>query len=156
MSIGKSPDDRIAELGLRFPPLMKPAGTFVHVVTAPPFIFAGGHFPVTPEGRVVQGKLGADLSVEEGYAAAQLAALSMLGNLREALGRLDRIACVLKLNGVINATPDFAQHTHVINGASDVLVSVFGDEGQHARLAVGVSSLPFNLALEIEATLLLR
>jgi enamine deaminase RidA (YjgF/YER057c/UK114 family) len=150
-----TPERRVAELDLIFPRPMKPAGTFVHTVLAPPWLFAGGHFPVTPQGTIVQGKLGADLTAEEGYAAARLAALSLLGSLREALGTLDRVVRIVKLYGVVNAVPDFMQHTQVINGASDLLVEVFGEKGQHVRLAVGVSSLPVNLALEIEATCLI-
>lgn len=128
----------------------------MHTVQTPPWLFAGGHFPLTQDGNIVCGKLGGSLSVEEGYAAARLAALSLIRSLSEELGDLSRIARIVKLYGVVNATPDFIQHTQVINGASDLLVSVFGDAGQHVRLAVGVSSLPVDLALEIEVTCLLK
>jgi enamine deaminase RidA (YjgF/YER057c/UK114 family) len=147
---------RIKELSLTLRTPMSPAGTFVHVVRADPWVFAGGHFPITADGQVIRGKLGATLSTEEGYAAARLAAIAMLSSLRAELGTLDHIDRIVKLFGVVNATPEFIQHTQVINGASDLLVEVFGDAARHVRLAVGVSSLPFDLALEIEATCLLR
>jgi len=100
--------------------------------------------------EVVLGKLGADLTIDDGRAAARLAAISALNTLRHELGTLDAVRRIVSLRGVVNATPDFTAHTQVIDGASDVFVEVFGDAGHHARLAVGVSSLPANLALEIE------
>lgn len=102
------------------------------------------------DGSVVQGKLGAELGVDAGYDAARLAGLCALATMRQEPGGLDAVRRIVKLYGVVNATPDFVAHTKVINGASDLFVEVFGYAGQHARLAVGVSSLPFNIALEIE------
>lgn len=145
-----SPEARLADLNIELPAVHPPAGTFVHAVRAGPLLFVGGHLPWRADGTPVQGKLGAELDVEAGHEAARLAALSALATIRAELGSLDKVQRVARLNGVVNSTPDFMQHTQVINGASDLFVAVFGDRGQHARLAVGVSSLPFNLALEIE------
>ena len=101
----------------------------------------------------MHGKLGADLDVEAGRRAARFAAISALATIRSALGTLDAVKQIVSVRGVVNATPDFMSHTQVIDGASAVFVDVFGDAGRHARLAVGVSSLPANLALEIELTI---
>jgi len=100
----------------------------------------------------VLGKLGADLDVEDGRRAARFAAISALATIRSTLGSLDAVSHVVSVRGVVNATPDFTMHTQVIDGASEIFVAVFGEAGRHARLAVGVSSLPANLALEIELT----
>ena len=106
-----------------------------------------------PDNTAIQGRLGAELDVAAGYEAARVCALRALATVREELGTLDGVKRIVKLYGVVNATSDFMQHTQVMNGASDLLVELFGDAGKHARLAVGVSSLPFNIALEIELTI---
>ena len=144
-------EQRLSDLGLS--PLadpFPPAGTYVNAVRTGDLLVLGGHIPWDPPDRVVLGKLGAELGVDEGRAAARLAALSALASIRHELGTLDAVRQVVSLRGVVNSTPDFAAHTQVIDGASDLLVDVFGDAGRHARLAVGVNSLPVNLALEIE------
>ncbi len=145
-----SPEARLAELGIELPVVRPPAGTFVHAVRTSSLLFVGGHLPWRADGSLVQGKLGAELDVDAGYEAARLAAIPALATIRAELGSLDQVQRIVKVNGVVNSTPDFMQHTQVINGASDLFVAVFGDRGSHARLAVGVASLPFNLALEIE------
>lgn len=143
-------ETRLAELGLELPVVRPPAGRFVHAVRSGALLFLGGHLPWRADGTLVQGKLGAELDADAGYEAARLAALSALATMRDQPGGLEAIRRLLKVYGVVNATPEFMLHTQVINGASDVFVQVFGEAGQHVRLAVGVSSLPFNLALEIE------
>ena len=142
-------DARVEELGLELPPPFPPAGTYVNAVRTGNLLVLAGHIPIGGE-QIVLGKLGDDLDVDAGRAAARLAALSALATLRAELGSLDHVTQIVSLRGVVNATPDFTGHTHVIDAASDVFVDVFGDRGRHARLAVGVSSLPANLALEIE------
>jgi enamine deaminase RidA (YjgF/YER057c/UK114 family) len=122
----------------------------VNAVRTGNLLVLGGHVPVTPAGKIVQGKLGAELDVEAGQRAARLAALSALSTMQVELGSLDRVVRMVSLRGLVNSTPDFHGHTQVIDGASDLLVEIFGDQGQHARLAVGVSSLPADLPLEIE------
>jgi enamine deaminase RidA (YjgF/YER057c/UK114 family) len=145
-----SPEDAIRELGIELPPVLPPAGSFVPAVRTGNLLFLTGQPPVRADGSVVQGRLGQELDADAGYQAARAAALEALATLRTELGSLNRVARIVKVNGVVNATPDFLEHTRVINGASDLFVQVFGESGQHARLAVGYSSLPWNICLEIE------
>jgi enamine deaminase RidA (YjgF/YER057c/UK114 family) len=145
-----SAEAKVEELGFQLPAPFPPAGTYVNAVRTGGLLVLAGHIPIGADQQVVLGKLGDDLDVEAGRAAARLAALSALATLRSELGSLDRVAQIVSLRGVVNATPDFTGHTQVIDGASDVFVELFGERGRHARLAVGVSSLPANLALEIE------
>jgi enamine deaminase RidA (YjgF/YER057c/UK114 family) len=118
-------------------------------------LYTAGHVPFDGT-KLITGKLGGELTVEQGYDAARIAALSMLATLRHELGDLARVRRVISLTGTVNATPEFTQHTQVIDGASDLLVEVFGDAGKHARLAVGVSSLPADMALEVQAIIALH
>jgi enamine deaminase RidA (YjgF/YER057c/UK114 family) len=141
---------RLDELGIELPPVPPPAGTFVHAVRTGNLLFLTGHPPIRADGSVILGRLGQDLDAEAGYEAARVAALGMLATLRRELGSLDKVRRIVKVNGVVNATPAFLQHTHVINGASDLLVQIFGPAGEHARLAVGYASLPWNICLEVE------
>jgi enamine deaminase RidA (YjgF/YER057c/UK114 family) len=133
-----------------------PVGSYVNHVRAGDLLVLGGQVPWAPPDRLVQGRLGEDLDVEQGREAARLAAVNALGSISEALGGLAEVQRIVSLRGVVNATPAFTEHTQVIDGASDVFVAVFGDAGRHARLAYGVSSLPANLALEIELTVQTR
>ena len=145
-----TPTHRLAALGLTLPPSPPSAGTYVHAVRSGGLVFSAGHVPFRADGSVVMGKLGRDLDEAAGYDAARLAGLGVLATLAQELGSLDRVRRMVRVFGVVNATPDFVAHTPVVNGASDLFVEVFGDAGRHARLAVGVSSLPFDIALEIE------
>jgi enamine deaminase RidA (YjgF/YER057c/UK114 family) len=145
-----SPEARLRGLAIDLPPVPQPAGTFVHAVRTGNLVFLTGHPPIRADGSVIFGRLGQDLDAAAGYQAARVAALGMLATLRQELGSLDKVRRIVKVNGVVNATPDFVEHTKVINGESDLLVQVFGDAGQHARLAVGYSSLPWNICLEVE------
>jgi len=145
-----SAEARVAELGLEVPAPFKPAGQYLNAVRSGNLLFLAGHVPYRGDGSIVRGRLGADLDVKPGYEAGRLAALGALATLREALGSLDKVARIVRVYGVVNSTPDFMLHTRVIDGASDLLVEVFGEAGRHARLAVGVSSLPAGLALEID------
>jgi enamine deaminase RidA (YjgF/YER057c/UK114 family) len=141
---------KLTELGLDLPTQFPPAGSYVNAVRTGNLCVLGGHIPIGVDGQVVCGKLGAELDVDAGRAAARLAVLSALATLRAELGSLDQVRRIVSLRGVVNAHPEFTGHTQVIDGASDVLLELFGDAGRHARLAVGISSLPANLALEIE------
>ena len=139
------------ELGLEVPAEpFKPAGQYVNGARSGNLLFVGGQVPARPDGSIVRGKLGDDMDVTAGYEAARLSALNGLATLRAELGSLDKVARILRVYGVVNSTPDFMLHTRVIDGASDLLVEVFGDAGRHTRLAVGVSSLPAGMALEFE------
>ena len=152
-------ESRLAEMGLALPPPVKvPAGLKL------PFSFVGlhngiayvsGHGPQGADGSVAGpfGKVGGEISVEQGYDLARAVALSMLGSLQRELGDLDRVSAWLRLFGMVNCAPDFAQQPAVINGCSDLILQLYGAEaGAHARSAVGMASLPFNMAVEIEAT----
>lgn len=148
-----SPEARLVELGIDLPATFPPAGQYVNAVRTGDLLVLGGHIPFSPPETLVLGKLGADLDIAAGRQAARFAAINALATIRAMLGTLDAIKQVVLVRGVVNAAPDFIGHTQVIDGASDVFVEVFGASGRHARLAVGVSSLPANLALEIEVTL---
>ena len=148
-----SPEARLREMGIDLPAPFPPAGEYVNAVRSGDLLLLGGHIPFSPPETLVLGKLGADLDVPAGRQAARFAAISALATIRSVLGTLDAVKQILSVRGVVNAAPDFTGHTQVIDGASEVFVGVFGDAGRHARLAVGVSSLPANLALEIELTL---
>lgn len=143
-------DARITQLGLELPAPFPPAGAYVNAVRTGDLLVLGGHIPIGADGQIVQGRLGESLDVDAGRRAARLAALSALATLRAELGTLDRVRRIVSLRGVVNATPQFTGHTQVIDGASEVFVELFEARGHHARLAVGVSSLPAGLALEIE------
>ena len=143
-------DERVAELALQVPEPFPPAGSYINAVRTGNLLVLGGHVPIDTEGRIVVGKLGADLDLTAGRHAARLAALSAVSTLRETLGAGEQVRRIVSLRGVVNATPEFVGHTQVIDAASEVFIALFGAAGQHARLAVGVASLPANLALEIE------
>jgi enamine deaminase RidA (YjgF/YER057c/UK114 family) len=145
-----SAEAKIRELGLNLQAAGAPAGNYVPAVLAGNLVYVSGQLPVREDGTRVLGKLGDDLSVEEGYGAARLSAIAMIARLRDALGSLDRVRRIVKVTGYVNATPDFTQHPQVINGASDLLAEVFGEAGKHARAAIGVNSLPAGCPVEVE------
>lgn len=146
-------EDRLRELGIELPPPPRPAANYVGAVQAGRLLFISGHVP-TKDGAVTYvGKVGKDLSLEEGYEAARLAALNCLASAKTVIGDLDRITRVVKILGMVNCTEDFGEHPKVLNGASDLLVQLFADAGRHARSAVGMQSLPFGVAVEIEMIL---
>ena len=143
---------RLSELGIELPPPGPPAGNYVpHVVTGN-LVYISGQVPL--ENGQVQfiGKLGQDFGIEEGQQAARLCMLNVLARVSAAVdGDLDRVTRCVKIGGFVNAAPDFGDHPKVINGASDLTAEVFGDIGAHARFAVGVGSLPFGCAVEVDA-----
>jgi enamine deaminase RidA (YjgF/YER057c/UK114 family) len=140
---------KLRELGLELPAPATPVGSYVPAVRTGNLVFLSGHGPVG-KNRLVTGKLGSDLSVEEGYEAARLVALGLLGSLKGLIGDLDKVRRIVKLLGMVNSDTTFREHPRVIDGASDLLVAVLGDRGRHARSAVGMSALPFDIAVEIE------
>ena len=147
-----SAEGRLAELGIELPDPFPPAGEYINAVRTGELLILGGHIPFSPPQTVVFGKLGDDLDGAAGREAARFAAITALATIRSELGTLDAVKQIVLVRGVVNAAADFIGHTQVIDGASEVFVNVFGDAGRHARLAVGVSSLPANIALEIEVT----
>jgi len=140
---------RLDEMGLELPPPAAPVGNYVPAVRSGNLVFLSGHGPVGKE-RLVTGKLGKDLTVEEGYEAARLVAVGLLGSLKGLIGDLDKVRRIVKVLGMVNGDPSFMEQPRVIDGASDLLVQVFGEQGKHARSAVGMNALPFNIAVEIE------
>ncbi len=145
-------EDRIQELGYTLPEEATPGGNYVPTVSVPSagLVYTAGHVARRPDGTLIAGKLGADVSIEDGYEAARRTALGLLGTLKQDLGELDRITRVVKLLCMVNCTPDFGQQPDVANGCSDLLVEIFGDKGRHARSAVGMAALPGNVCIEIE------
>jgi enamine deaminase RidA (YjgF/YER057c/UK114 family) len=143
---------RLRELGIALPAAAAPVANYVPWVVTGSLVFISGQGPMGPSGAEFKGKLGRDLDVEEGKKAARLTALNVVAQLREAVGGdLDRVKRVVKLLGFVNSTPEFNQQPAVINGASDVIVDIFGEAGRHARSAVSAPSLPIDIAVEIEA-----
>ncbi|WP_072390476.1 RidA family protein [Hyphomicrobium sp. CS1GBMeth3] len=142
---------RLAELGITLPEAPNPVANYVPHAIAGNLLFISGQISKGANGKIVTGALGQDVEVEIGQAAARLCALNILAQAKAALGSLDRIAQVVRLTGFVNATPAFTDHPKVVNGASDLFVEVLGDKGRHTRAAVGVSSLPLNSAVEVDA-----
>ena len=146
----QDPEQKLQELGITLNEPSAPVANYVNAVRTGNLIFLAGKGPRTPDGKLITGKLGQDLSVEEGYAAARAVAILQLAVLKSELGDLKKIKRVVKVLGMVNATPDFTDHPEVINGFSDLMVEVLGEKGKHARAAVGMGSLPRNIAVEIE------
>ena len=141
--------ERLGELGLELPPPFS-AGSYVSAVSAGGLVFVSGSGPQLPGGGFVTGKVGADVDVDQAKEAARLCALASLTALQSEIGDLEGVARVVKLLGFVNSAPGFNQQPAVIDGASELLISLFGDRGRHARSAVGVAELPFNIAVEVE------
>jgi len=147
---------RLAEMGLELPEAPAPAANYVPFVISGDLVFVSGQIPKIGD-RLITGKLGADMSVEEAREAAKICALNLLAQVRAACGGdLDRLERVVKLGGFVNCTPDFTEHPQVVNGASDFLGELLGERGAHARAAVGCVSLPLGVAVEIEGVFRIR
>ena len=140
----------LAEKGITLPDAPAPAANYGPFVRTGNLIFVSGQISAGEKGRI-KGRLGDGLSVEDGAAAARRCGLALIAQLKSAIGDLDRVSRVVKLTGFVNSTPDFGDQPKVINGCSDLMVEVFGDAGRHARAAVSAPSLPFGVAVEIEA-----
>jgi enamine deaminase RidA (YjgF/YER057c/UK114 family) len=144
-------DARFAELNLALPPAPKPVGVYKPIVVVGDLAYLSGHGPLRPDKTLITGKVGADLSIEEGTLAARQVGLALLATLKAQLGTLTRVRRIIKVLGMVNAVPDFREHPTVINGASELFAAVWGpDDGVGARSAVGMASLPANMAVEIE------
>lgn len=146
-------ETRLKSLGVTLPEPVAPVANYVPAIESRGMLYISGQIPVGPAGIQFVGRLGAGLGIEDGRAAARLCAINILAQARAALGDLDRVGRIVKLTGFVNAAPDFNDHPKVVNGASDFMVEVFGDKGRHARSAVGVSGLPFGVAVEVEAVI---
>ena len=146
-----SAEQKTRELNLELPPAPSPGGVYKPIVIAGNMAYISGHGPVLPDGTMMTGRVGGDLDLEGGRAAARQVGLAILATFRVQLGSLDRVKRVIKSLGMVNCTPDFGEHPQVINGYSELMGEVFGEEGIGARSAVGMGSLPGNIAVEVEA-----
>ena len=144
------PEARLKALGIVLPAASAPVANYVNAVRTGNLLFLAGKGPTGPDGKDVVGKLGRDLTVEQGYQAARYVAINQLAVLKAELGSLKRVKRIVKVLGMVNSDPSFGQQPEVINGCSDLLVSVFGDKGRHARSSVGMAALPHDIAVEIE------
>jgi enamine deaminase RidA (YjgF/YER057c/UK114 family) len=150
-----TPEEKLKTLGIELPKAQIPAWNYIPYRFAGNLLYISGQGPKL-NGSVHTGRLGRDATIEQGYDHARLAGLNLLSVAKEAIGELSRIDSVIKILGMVNAEPDFADHPKVINGCSDLLVEVLGDAGRHARSAVGMGSLPNRMTVEIEAILMIR
>jgi enamine deaminase RidA (YjgF/YER057c/UK114 family) len=149
-----SAETRIKELGIALPPPSKPLGNYVPGVRVGNLLFLSGHGPIRGDGQATaRGKVGRDLSVEDGYKAAREVGVNLLGSARTLLGSLDKVKRVVKVLGMVNSAEGFGEQPKVINGFSDLMVEVFGESGRHARSAVGMAELPSGIPVEIEMIL---
>lgn len=151
-----SAEARLKELGITLPTPPAPAANYVPWRIGGGLLFLSGVGPNRPDGTSIIGTVGRELSIEQGYEAARICGLSLLANMRAALGSLDRVDTVLKVLGMVRGVPDFDQHPEVINGCTDLFVQVLGDTGRPARSAVGMGSLPRGIAVEVEAVVLIK
>jgi len=150
-------EEKLKELGLSLPGARAAAGNYIPATRSGNLVFLSGHGPVGPSGNIeIRGRLGADVTIEQGYEAAKLTALALLGSLKTEIGDLDKVTRILKVLGMVRCTEDFGQTPAVINGASDLFVELFGERGRHARSAVGLYELPFQMAVEIEMVVEVR
>ena len=146
-----SVEQRLKELGLELPAVSAPVANYVNAVRTGNLLFLSGKIPVTANGQMMKGKVGAEVSTEEAAKHARLVGLHLIAVLKAELGSLDKVRRVVKMLGMVNATPEYGDQPKVINGCSDLFVEVFGDKGRHARSAIGVGSLPNGVTVEIEA-----
>lgn len=147
-----SPEEKLTELNLNLPPAPAPAGVYKPLVILGNLAYVSGHGPVTQDGSLLTGRVGADVDKEQGKLAARQVGLTMLATLKSQLGSLDKVARVIKVLGMVNASSDFEEHPYIINGCSELFAEVFGPEnGIGSRSAVGMGSLPGNITVEIEA-----
>ncbi len=146
-----TPEERLAQLRITLPEPPSPVASYVPAVTAGGLVFVAGQGPLVDGKPLYQGKVGGELSEEEGYQAARIAGLNVLAVLRSHLGTLNRVRRVVKVTAWVNSAPEFDRQPFVANGASDLFLQVFGESGRHARSAVGTNVLPFHIPVEVEA-----
>ncbi len=151
-AVAHGAEKRLRQLGIELPPPPKPVAVYVPAVRVGNTLYSSGHGPRRANGTLVQGRVGKELTLKQGYEAARLVGLNVLSSVRNTLGSLDKVVRLVKVLGMVNCTPDFAQQPKVINGFSELMVQVFGEEaGKGARSAVGMAALPSNIPVEIEA-----
>ena len=143
-------EEKIHALEIELDTPEKPVANYVPAVKTGNLVFLSGKIPKDKEGNLITGKLGADLTIAQGYEAARSCAVAQLSTLKAEIGDLNKVVRIVKVNGFVNADPDFTELSKVVNGFSDLLVEVFGERGKHARAAVGMASLPLGIACDIE------
>ncbi|HYG04418.1 MAG TPA: RidA family protein [Chryseosolibacter sp.] len=150
LSYGQSFESKIRELQIELITPTKPIANYVKAVRSGNLIFLAGHGPTLADGAMIIGKVGKDLTIEEGANAARATTISLLSSLKAEIGSLDKVKRIVKVNGWVNCTSDFTDQPKVMNGCSDLLVQIFGESGRHARTSLGTNALPMNIAVEIE------
>jgi len=143
-------ETRLKEKGITLSEPQKPVANYVNAVRVGNLLFLAGKGPTKPDGTHITGKVGKDLTIEQGYEAARLTAINHLAVLKAELGSLNKVKRIVKVLGMVNCTEDFKDQPKVINGYSDLMVEIFGEKGKHARSAVGMYALPLNIAVEVE------
>ncbi len=149
-AIAQTPDQKIVSLGITLPPLTTPVGSYVDAVRVNNLLYLSGKGPRKQDDTYITGKLGGELNIEQGSEAAKLTAVIQLAVLKQVLGSLDKVKRIVKVNGFVNSESTFSDQPKIINGFSNLMIEVFGEKGKHARTAVGVNALPFNMAVEVE------
>lgn len=143
-------EKKLTELGIKLPAPQKPIANYVKAARVGNLVFLAGHGPSNPDGSDITGKVGKELTIEQGYEAAKSTGLNLLSSLKAEIGDLNKVKRIVKVLGMVNCTEGFTEQPKVMNGFSDLMVAVFGDKGKHARSAVGMYALPKNIAVEIE------
>jgi enamine deaminase RidA (YjgF/YER057c/UK114 family) len=150
VSNAQDPEAKLKEKGIVLPAPQKPVANYVNAVRVGNLLFLAGKGPTKADGTNITGKIGKDLTIEQGYEAARLTAINHLAVLKAELGDLSKVKRIVKVLGMVNCTEDFKDQPKVINGYSDLMVEIFGEKGKHARSAVGMYALPFGIAVEVE------
>ena len=148
--LAQTPETNLQRLGIRLPSLKVPLGSYVNMVRVDHVLYLSGKGPLQNNGEYIKGKLGKDLSIDNGYKAARITAINQLAVLKNELGDLSRVKRIIKVNGFVNSDSNFYDQPKVMDGFSDLLVEVFGEKGKHARTALGVAALPLGMAVEVE------
>lgn len=146
----QTPNEQLKKLNITLPPVAAPIANYVKYVQTGNLLYLSGHGPMQENGNYVVGKLGKDLTIEQGYEAAKLTGIQLIATLQAAVGDLNKVKRIVKILGLVNSTDAFTDQPKVINGCSDLMVAVFGDKGRHARSAIGTNTLPMGMAVEVE------
>jgi enamine deaminase RidA (YjgF/YER057c/UK114 family) len=149
--MGVTRESKLAEIGVQLLPAPRPAGSYINCCMVGDFLYISGQGPMLADGSFATGKLGKDLTTQQGYEHAKLTGAAVLSVLKAEVHLLANVRRVVRVFGMVNATPEFTEHPEVINGCSDLFLHVFGDNGKHVRCAVGMNSLPRNISVEVEA-----
>ena len=155
-SFCQSPEQKLKELGIMLPPATQPIANYVKYVRVGNLIYLAGHGPQKSDGSYVMGKLGLNLTIDEGYKAAYETGVNIIATLKDAIGDLNKVKRFVKVLGMVNSSDDFKDQPKVMNGFSDLMVDVFGERGKHVRAAVGMNALPNGIAVEVEMTVELQ